>query len=102
MELFTNWQQWHKIKNIKNKMIIQITPFTSGNLTIDSIDLTVNYYNFQGGILIKASFISQNVIINSQNVPLTTDEVNGWGQDDSYMIDLCMSKLNLTALAPTN
>ena len=81
---------------------------------MNSIKVNVNDYNFvQTSVinniqinilkieLFKSMTLSVNLfnnakIIDTQIMTITGDEYSNWGNDDNYIINLVMTKLNLT------
>jgi len=79
-------------------MIINIENLNVGDIVINRVDITVSFYNLFGGLIIKYNLMSDNDNISTGNIVFTQAEVNDWGVDDSYIIDLVLEKLSLTKI----
>ena len=45
---------------------------------------------------LSVNLLSNNKLIDSKLMTITGDEYTNWGNDDNYIINLIMTKLNLT------
>jgi hypothetical protein len=63
-------------------------------LRVDSV-----FFRFQEGdgyAFASASLIDEDgVVVEGKTVPMTEDELSDWGADDSFIVDLVKTKLNL-------
>ena len=77
-------------------MIIELVDYIVGDITINRIDIIVSFYNLFGGLIIKYNLMADDTVITSGNITFTVAEVDDWGVDDNYVIDLVLTKMSLT------
>ena len=63
---------------------------------INNIQINILKIELFVGITLSVNLLSNNRIIDSKIMNITGDEYNNWANDDTYIINLVLSKLNLT------
>ena len=75
--------------NVNDYTLVQTSIINNIQINILKIDL------FKG-ISLTVNLLSNNKIIDTKIMNITGDEYTNWGNDDNYIINLVLSKLNLT------
>jgi hypothetical protein len=63
---------------------------------INNIQINILKIELFVGITLSVNLLSNNKIIDSKIMNITGDEYNNWANDDTYIINLVLSKLNLS------
>ena len=75
--------------NVNDYTLVQTSVINNIHINILKIDL------FKG-MTLTVNLLSNNKIIDTKIMNITGDEYTNWGNDDNYIINLVLSKLNLT------
>lgn len=63
---------------------------------INNIQINILKIELFVGITLSVNLLSNNKIIDSKIMNISGDEYNNWANDDNYIINLVLTKLNLT------
>lgn len=74
-------------------MEVRINPIT---ITIPTIKIDVDYKLGGSCIALYRLFDTEGRQYTNGNIILTAEEVDGWGVDDNYIVNLILSKLGYT------
>jgi hypothetical protein len=62
-----------------------------------SVEMRVFYFIIGSSIEVNCSLKDENGnVFKIENIAISGDEYNNWGSDDSYLINLVLSKLGLS------
>lgn len=75
--------------NIKDHPIIKTN--IANNIKIS----TVNVVLFTS-ITLRVGLYTNNILVDNQMITLSGQEYNDWGNDDNYIVNTVLTKLNLT------
>ena len=63
---------------------------------INNIQINILKIELFIGITLSVNLLSNNKLIDSKLMTISGDEYSNWGNDDNYIINLVLTKLNLT------
>jgi hypothetical protein len=80
-----------------NNIKVSVNDYTFVQTSIiNNIQINILKIELFVGITLSVNLLSNNKIIDSKIMNITGDEYNNWANDDTYIINLVLSKLNLT------
>ena len=80
-----------------NNIKVNINDYTFVQTSIiNNIQINILKVELFKGITLAINLLSNNKIIDNKIMTITGDEYTKWGNDDNYIINLVLSKLNLT------
>ena len=80
-----------------NNIKVNINDYTFVKTSIiNNIQINILKVELFKGITLSINLLSNNKLIDSKIMTITGDEYNNWGNDDNYIINLVLDKLNLT------
>jgi hypothetical protein len=71
------------------------TPYVKSN-TINNIKIRIMSVELFNSISICASLFENNNLLDNKIFKIEGEEYKDWGNDDTYIIDLILSKLGMT------
>ena len=74
---------------VENKDIIK-------TYTVNSVDIRIINFNLGKSVSVNAVTRQGDSIVDVQTFDISGQEYDDWGQDDSYLENLVLSKLGLT------
>jgi hypothetical protein len=63
---------------------------------INNIQINILKIELFIGMTLSVNLLSNNKLIDSKLMTISGDEYSNWGNDDNYIINLVLTKLNLT------
>ena len=63
---------------------------------INNIQINILKIELFKSMTLSVSLLSNNKIIDSKMMIISGDEYNNWSNDDNYIVNLVLTKLNLT------
>jgi hypothetical protein len=63
---------------------------------INNIKINIFKVELFKSMSLSVDLLNNNKLINTKIMTISGDEYTKWGNDDNYIIDLVLSKLNLT------
>ena len=80
-----------------NNIKVSINDYTFVQTSIiNSIKINILKVELFKGITISVNLLSNDKLIDTKIMTITGDEYSNWGNDDNYIINLVLGKLNLT------
>ena len=80
-----------------NNIKVNINDYTFVQTSIiNNIQINILKVELFKGITLAINLLSNNKIIDNKIMTITGDEYTKWGNDDNYIINLVLNKLNLT------
>ncbi len=80
-----------------NNIKVNINDYTFVQTSvINNIQINILKIDLFKGISLTVNLLSNNKIIDTKIMNITGDDYTNWGNDDNYIINLVLSKLNLT------
>ena len=80
-----------------NNIKVNINDYTFVQTSIiNNIHINILKIELFKGITLSVNLLSNNKLIDSRIMSISGDEYTNWGNDDTYIINLVLSKLNLT------
>lgn len=79
------------------RLSVNITDVTLEAPVATSIEINVMELVLNSHVMVGVMFKNSNGnLLKNEMVKIEGDDYAGWGNDDNYLIDLVLSKLNLT------
>ena len=80
-----------------NNIKVNINDYTLVQKSIiNNIQINILKIELFKSMTLSVNLLSNNKLIDSKLMTITGDEYTNWGNDDNYIINLIMTKLNLT------
>jgi hypothetical protein len=80
-----------------NNIKVNINDYTFVQTSvINNIQINILKVELFKGMTLSVNLLSNNKIIDSKIMTISGDEYSNWGNDDNYIINLVLNKLNLT------
>jgi hypothetical protein len=80
-----------------NNIKVNINDYTLVQTSIiNNIQINILKIELFKSMTLSVNLLSNNKLIDSKLMTITGDEYTNWGNDDNYIINLIMTKLNLT------
>ena len=80
-----------------NNIKVNINDYTFVQTSIiNNIQINILKVELFKGMTLSVNLLSNTKLIDSKIMSITGDEYSNWGNDDNYIINLVLDKLNLT------